>query len=123
MKRKSLLRDCKKRNTNRKNCQEIEMEGFVNVRWGIFYGDSFSSLIFVLYMAVMTLILRKAKGCHGVNQLQFMRDLKLFAENEVQIDSLVKTMHFLSKRIDMEFGLKKCCILILKEGRFIILWG
>ena len=44
-----------------------------------------------------------------------MDDLKLFGKSEVQIDSLVQTVQLFSGNIVMEFGLKKCFLLI-KRG-------
>ena len=48
----------------------------------------------------------------------FMDDLKLYGKSEVQIDSLIKTIQLVSTDIRMEFGIKKCGVLILKRGNF-----
>ena len=48
-----------------------------------------------------------------------MNDLKLFGKNEEQIDSLVKTVHIFSKDIGMEFGIKKCGMLVMKKGKIV----
>ena len=48
-----------------------------------------------------------------------MDDLKLFGKNEEQIDSLVKTVHVFSKDIGMEFGIKKCGMLVMKKGKIV----
>ena len=48
-----------------------------------------------------------------------MDDLKLYGKSEVQIDSLVKTIQLVSTDIGMEFGIKKCRVLILKRGKVI----
>ena len=48
-----------------------------------------------------------------------MDDLKLFGKNEEQIDSLVKTVHIFSKDIGMEFGIKKCGMLVMKKGKIV----
>ena len=47
----------------------------------------------------------------------FMDDLNLFGKNNDQIDSLVHTVHLFSKDINMELGLKKCSVLVLKRGK------
>ena len=98
--------------------------GDVNVKRGIFQGDSLSSLLFVVSMIPMTIVLRKAKAGYdwgkkqfSLNHLLFMDDLKLYAKNEEQIDSLVRTVHIFSTDIGMEFGIKKCGVLILKRGK------
>ena len=65
-------------------------------------------------MIPLTLILRKVTACYEwddkefkVNHLSFMDDLKLFAKNRHQVDSLVKTVHVFSADIGMELGLSK----------------
>merc|ERR1712015_64093 len=46
-----------------------------------------------------------------------MDDLKLYAESEEELDSLIQTVRIISNDIGMEFGLEKCAILILKGGK------
>ena len=46
-----------------------------------------------------------------------MDDLKLFGKNEREIDSLVKTVQVISKDIGMEFGIRKCGVVIMKGGK------
>ena len=48
-----------------------------------------------------------------------MDNLKLFAKNEDQIDSLVNTVRIFSEDIKMEFGLSKCGVLIMKRGKVV----
>ena len=48
-----------------------------------------------------------------------MDDLKLFAKNEDQMDSLVNTVRIFSEDIKMEFGLSKCGVLIMKRGKVV----
>ena len=52
-----------------------------------------------------------------INHLLFMDDLRLFAKSNDQIDSLVNTGYTLSGYIGMEFGIRKCMILVLKRGK------
>ena len=96
----------------------------VDIRRGIFQGDSLSPLLFVICMIPLTKVLRKIKagyvikeGNLKVNHLLFMDDLKLFGKNEREIDSLVKTVQVISKDIGMEFGIKKCGVVIMKRGK------
>ena len=48
-----------------------------------------------------------------------MDDLKLFAKNRNQMDSLVKTVHVFSTDIGIELGLSKCGVLVLKKGKIV----
>ena len=48
-----------------------------------------------------------------------MDDLKLFAKNEDQTDSLVNTVKKFSEDIKMEFGLPKCGVLIMKRKKVV----
>ena len=98
--------------------------GTVDVKRGIFQGDSLSPLLFVLSMIPLSLVLRKVNSCYEwgkkeykLNHLLFMDDLKLFGKNEEQIDSLVNTVHIFSTDIGMEFGLRKCGVVTLKRGK------
>ena len=48
-----------------------------------------------------------------------MDDLKLYSITENQIDSLVNTVRVFSQDINMEFGLDKCAVLIMKRGKMV----
>ena len=98
--------------------------GEVDIRRGIFQGDSLSPLLFVLCMVPLTWLLRRAKaesesGSKGfkLNHLLFMDDPKLFAKRKNQIDSLIQTVHILSEDLDMQFGKKKCGVLVMERGK------
>ena len=73
----------------------------VDVKRGIFQGDSLLPLLFVLSMVPLSLILTKVnssyewgKKKYKLNNLLFMDDLKLFSKSEEQIDPLLRTVHF-----------------------------
>ena len=53
------------------------------------------------------------------NHLFFMDDLKLFTKSKNQIDPLVQTAHIFSEEIGMQFGIKKCGVLIMERGKVI----
>ena len=101
-----------------------ESLGTVDIKRGIFQGDSLSPLIFVMCMIPLSKVLRKAKagyrlGDVKINHLLFMDDLKMFAKNKNEIDSLVSTVQVISLDIGMQFGVKKCGITIMKRGKLI----
>ena len=100
--------------------------GKVNVRWGIFQGDSLSSLLFVVALIPVTIILRTrkqgysfGKGKERFNHLLFMDDLKLYGSNDNEIDSLVKEVKIVSGDIEMQFGFVECAVLKMKRGKQI----
>ena len=100
--------------------------GEVNVKRGIFQGDSLSPLLFVLCMVPLSLILKKVNACYKwgkkeykVNHLLFMDDLKLYAKSEEQTNALVRTVYVFSTDISMKFGIKKCGILTMKRGKIV----
>ena len=99
-----------------------ESLGTVNVRRGIFQGDSLSPLLFLICMIPLTKVLRKVKMGYTldgvkINHLFFMEDLKLFAKNDNEIDSLVCTVNLISQDIGMQFGVKKCGVVTMKRGK------
>ena len=76
--------------------------GTVNVRRGIFQGDSLSPLLFLVTVIPLSLVLREVKAGYDftgkkdlVNHLLYMDDLKLYGRKEKQIDTLINTVRIL----------------------------
>ena len=76
----------------------------VEIKRGIFQGDSLSPLVFVLALIPLGLILRKAKTAYEfseskekINHLLFTDDLKLYSRSEKGFDALVQTVRVLVK--------------------------
>ena len=74
----------------------------------------------------MLLVLRKVKAGYSfgndkpkVNHLLFMDDMKLFGRSSVEIDKLVSIIYLVSADMWMEFGIRKCSVLVLKKGRVV----
>ena len=102
------------------NGQEL---GKVDIRRGIFQGDSFSPLLFVMAMIPLTVILRKIEAGfrfggsrEKVNHLLFMDDLKLYGKNEAELEALIGVVFEYSDDIGMRFGLDKCGVLVVEKG-------
>ena len=64
-------------------------------------------------------IFRKCKGGYKltksqekINHLMYMDDIKLFAKNEKEFETLIQTERIYSQDIGMEFGVGKCAMLI-----------
>ena len=99
--------------------------GRVKIRRGIYQGDSLSPLLFVICMIPLTIILRQCKAAYEfkqkekINHLLFMDDLKLYGKDENQIDSLIQTVFVFSRDIGMEFGVRKCGVIILRRGKVV----
>ena len=98
----------------------------VDIRRGISQGDSLFPLLFVLCMVPLTWLLRRAKAGYEwakkgfkLNHLLLIDDLKLLAKSKNQRDSLVQTVHIFSEDIGMQFGIKKCGVLIMERGKVI----
>ena len=102
-----------------------EFLGKVNIRRGIFQGDSLSPLLFVISMIPLTEILRNVPTGYTLkcglklNHLLFMDDLKIYGKSEREINGLVSTVEIFSNNIGMEFGAKKCGTRILKRGKVV----
>ena len=97
--------------------------GRVDIKRGIFQGDSLSPLLFVLLLFYYV-ISDKSESAYQfsstkekINLLLFMDDLKLYAKNEKGLDSLVQTVRIFSDDIGMEFGIDTCATLVLKRGK------
>ena len=46
-----------------------------------------------------------------------MDDIKLFAKNEKELETLIYTVRLYSQDIGMEFGIEKCAMLVMKSGK------
>ena len=45
-----------------------------------------------------------------------MDDVKVYGKDKAEIESLVSTVQLISQHIGMEFGIKKCGVVVLKRG-------
>ena len=103
--------------------QDGDTLGCIDIRRGIFQGDSLSPLLFVAALIPLTIMLRKVKSGYmvknksKVNHLLYMDDLKIYAKNRMELESLMNTVRIFSDDIGMEFGLQKCAILVMKRGK------
>ena len=102
-----------------------ELIGEVQIKRGIFQGDSLSPLLFVMAMIPLTQVLRKSKMGYEfknkatINHLLYMDDLKLFGKTNNDIQSLINTVRIFSSDIGMQFGLDKCAVIVLKKGKSV----
>ena len=47
----------------------------------------------------------------------YMDDIKLFAKNEKELETLIHVRIY-SQDIEMEFGIEKCAMLVMKSGKW-----
>ena len=103
-------------------CSGSSELGEVEIKRGIFHGDSLSPLVFVLALIPLSLILRRAKAAYEfseskekINHLLFMDDLNLSSRSDKRLDSLVQTVRVFSKDIGMEFVTEKYAMLVMEK--------
>ena len=97
----------------------------VMIQRGTFQEDSLATLLFVITMIPLNPILTKctagyklSKSQEKINHLMmYMDDFKLFAKNEKEVKTLIQTMRKYSQDIGIEFGRKKCTMLVMKSGK------
>ena len=101
--------------------------GTVDIKRGIFQGDSLSPLLFVMIMIPLSRQLNatgygyKLRNTdRGINHLLFMDDLKLYASNDRELDKLVVKVKDYSDDIGMEFGMSKCETVTIKRGKRLV---
>ena len=96
----------------------------VKVQRGIFHGDALSPLLFIIAMMPLNHILRKctaryklSKSQEKINHLMYMDNIKLFAKNEKELETLIHAVRIYSQDIGMEFSIEKCAILVMKSNK------
>ena len=90
---------------------------------GIFQGDVLSPLLFIIAMMPLNHILRKCTVGYKLNRsqekihhLMSMDEIKLFAKNEKELETLIHAVRIYSRDIGMEFGIEKYAMLVMKSG-------
>ena len=94
------------------------------IQRGIFQEDALSPLLFIIAMMPLNHILRKcaaeskiSRSQEKINHLMNMDDIKLFAKNEKELETLIHAVRIYSQDIGMEFGIEKCAMLVMKSGK------
>ena len=107
---------------------EVTLNGFplgcVNIRKGIYQGDSLSPLLFVLCLFPLSVLLRhlnKGFNVDGmvVSHLLYLDDLKLYSKSEEDMLALVNTVRIFSDDIRMNFSFEKCATITCKRGNVV----
>ena len=58
-----------------------------------------------------------SKSQEKINHQMYMDDIKLFAKNEKELETLIHTIRIYSQDIGMEFSIEKCAMLVMKSGK------
>ena len=99
----------------------------VNIRSGIFQGDSLSPLLFCMALAPLSNEIRRANlgyklgtgaGSRNADHLLYMDDLKLYSKSEDDLEKLLSIVHTFSTDIGMSFGVDKCAKAVFKRGKY-----
>ena len=85
----------------------------VKILRGIFQDDALSPLLSVIAMMPLSHTLRKCAGGNKINKsqekinhLMYMDDVKLFSQNEKELETLIQAVRIYSHDTGIEFGIK-----------------
>lgn len=106
---------------------EIKIEG-VQIKRGIFQGDSLSPLLFIIALNPLSLLLNRRTNGYSlkgvcISHVLYMDDLKSFASSYENLKKMVGLIEGFTSDIGMELGLKKCKIVNLVRGKYVKLGG
>ena len=94
------------------------------IQRGIFQGDALSPLLFIIAMMPLNHILRKctagyklSRSQEKINHQMYMDDVKLFAKNEKELETIINAVGIYSQDIRKEFGIEKCAIPVMESGK------
>ena len=93
-----------------------------NIRRGIFQGDSLSHFFCDMQITANSCTMQANArytlgGGEKINHLLFMDDLELYRKSDNEIKGLVSTVKVFSQDVGMEFGIKKCAVIIMNTGK------
>lgn len=97
----------------------------VQIKRGIFQGDSLSPLWFCMAVNPLSTMLESStygyiisrRPALKMSHLLFMDDLKVYAANPEQLKGQLELVSKFSRSISMEFGLEKCAFVHIKGGK------
>ena len=98
------------------------MSDNINIKRGIFQGDSLSSLLFCISLIPLSLELNYSGyaykiGTERITHLFYIYDLKLCAKDYNELEGPLRTVKRFSDNIGIEFGLSKYAKANFKRGK------
>ena len=98
------------------------MSDNINIKRGIFQGDSLSPLLFCISLIPLSLELNSSGYGYKVKtawitHLFYMDDLKLYAKDDNELEGLLRIVKGFSDDIGMESELSKCAKATFKRGK------
>ena len=98
------------------------MSDNINIKRGIFQGDSLSPLLFCISLIPLSLELNSLGygykiRTERITHLFYMDDLKLYAKDDNKLEGLLRIVKGFSDDIGMEFRLSKCAKATFKRGK------
>lgn len=101
----------------------------INIKTGIFQGDSLSALWFCLALNPLSNTLKNSqigfqlkhnkKTLNTINHLFYVDDLKLYAPTRNKLEQLIHITEKISEDIQMKFGLTKCKTIHIEKGKLV----
>ena len=65
----------------------------------------------------MHIRIQTCRSQEKINHLMYMDDIKLFAKNEKELETLINAIRIYSQDIGVEFSIEKCAMLVMKSGK------
>lgn len=101
----------------------------INIKRGIYQGDSLSPLLFCLAMNPLSTLLKNSKLGYSLkagddnsklSHCFYMDDLKVYANTKTNLSHLLKIVEIFSSDIQMQLGIDKCRTQNVSKGKLIV---
>ena len=87
------------------------------IQRGIFQGNALSTMPLNHILRKYAAGYKLSRTQEKINHLMYMDDIKLFAKNEKELETLIDAVRIYSQDLGMEFCIEKCSMLVMKSGK------